>query len=143
MKHKFHNDICWGQLYCLKTSKHSSRKQFQPQFLFSSETSTVPKWLFPFAQAVCAKSAVSSFAAIWRPKSFTFSRGTAVGPELTCIVPDFPDVSVQIPLSCVPVNQDFSVTIKVHGTKKFYTCMSPATFSLSSFESFKIGVRGL
>ncbi|XP_058967975.2 uncharacterized protein [Pocillopora verrucosa] len=78
-----------------------------------SETSTVPRWLFPFAQAVCTKSGVSSFAAIWRPKSFTFSRGTAVGPEMTCIVPDFPDVSVQIPQSCVPVNQDFCVTIQV------------------------------
>ena len=55
-------------------------------------------------------------AAIWRPKSFIFSRGTAIGPELTCIVPDFPDVSVQIPQSCVPVDQDFCVTIKVRGT---------------------------
>ena len=84
-------------------------------FLYA-ETSTVPKWLFPFAQAVCTKSAVSSFAAVWRPKSFTFSRSTTVGPELTCIVPDFPDVSVQIPQSCVPVNQDFCVTIQVYET---------------------------
>ena len=45
-----------------------------------------------------------------------FWRGTAIGPELTCIVPDFPDVSVQIPQSCVPVDQDFCVTIKVRGT---------------------------
>ena len=132
-----------GQLYCLKTSKHSSRKQFQPQFLFSCRNFNSSQVAFPFAQAVCAKSAVSSFAAIWRPKSFTFSRGTAVGPELTCIVPEFPDVSVQIPQSCVPVNQDFCVTIKVHGTLKFYTCMSSARFSFSSFESCKIGVRGL
>ena len=75
-----------------------------------------PGGFSPFSQAVCTKSGVSSFAAIWRPKSFTFSRGTAVGPELTCIVPDFPDVSVQIPQSCVPVNQDFCVTIQVHET---------------------------
>ena len=81
-----------------------------------AETSTVPRWLLPFAQAVGTKSGVSSFAAIWRPKSFTFSRGTAVGPGMTCIVPDFPDVSVQIPQSCVPVNQDFCVTIQVHET---------------------------
>ena len=64
-----------------------------------------------------------------------------MGPELTCVVPDFPDVNVQIPQSCVPVNEDFCVTIKVYGTIKFYTCMSPATFSFSSFESYKIGVR--
>ena len=35
---------------------------------------------------------------------------------MTCIVPDFPDVSVQIPQSCVPVDKDFCVTIKVCGT---------------------------
>ena len=132
-----------GNFIVSKLQNTAEGSNFNHFFFFHAETSTVPKWLFPFAQAVCAKPAVSSFAAIWRPKSFTFSRGTAVGPELTCIVPDFPDVSVQIPQSCVPVNQDFSVTIKVHGTKKFFTCMSPATFSFSSFESYKIGVRGL
>ena len=62
---------------------------------------------------------------------------------MTCTVPDFPDVNVQIPQSCVPVYQDFFLTIKVHGTIKFYTCISPATFSFSSFESYEIGVRGL
>ena len=102
-------------------------------FYIHAETSTVPKWLFPFARAVCAKSAVSSFAAIWRPKSFTFSRGTAVGPELTCIVPDFPDVSVQIPQSCVPVNQDFSVTIKVYGTKKILYMHESCNFFIFQF----------
>ena len=132
-----------GNFIVSKLQNTAEGSNFNHFFYFHAETSTVPKWLFPFAQAVCAKSAVSSFAAIWRPKSFTFSRGTTVGPELTCIVPDFPDVSVQIPQSCVPFNQDFSVTIKVHGTKKFYTCMSPATFSFSSSESYKIGVRGL
>ena len=132
-----------GNFIVSKLQNTAEGNNFNHFFYFHAETSTVPKWLFPFAQVVCAKSAVSSFAAIWRPKSFTFSRGTAVGPELTCIVPDFPDVSVQIPQSCVPFNQDFRVTIKVHGTKKFYTCMSAATFSFSSFESYKIGVRGL
>ena len=132
-----------GNFIVSKLQNTAEGSNFNHFFYFHAETSTVPKWLFPFAQAVCAKPAVSSFAAIWRPKSFTFSRGTAVGPELTCIVPDFPDVSVQIPQSWVPFNQDFRVTIKVYGTKKFYTCMSPATFSFSSFESYKIGVRGL
>ena len=132
-----------GNFIVSKLQNTAEGSNFNHFFYFHAETSTVPKWLFPFAQAVCTKSAVSSFAAVWRPKSFTFSRGTAVGPELTCIVPDFPDVSVQIPQSCVPFNQDFRVTIKVYGTKKFYTCMSPATFSFSSFESYKIGVRGL
>ena len=132
-----------GNFIVSKLQNTAEGSNFNHFFYFHAETSTVPKWLFPFAQAVCTKSAVSSFAAIWRPKSFTFSRGTAVGPELTCIVPDFPDVSVQIPQSWVPFNQDFRVTIKVYGTKKFYTCMSPATFSFSSFESYKIGVRGL
>ena len=132
-----------GNFIVSKLQNTAEGSNFNHFFYFHAETSTVPKWLFPFAQAVCTKSAVSSFAAVWRPKSFTFSRGTAVGPELTCIVPDFPDVSVQIPQSWVPFNQDFRVTIKVYGTKKFYTCMSPATFSFSSFESYKIGVRGL
>ena len=131
------NFIVWRLQNTVEGSK------FNHYFYSHAETSTVPRWLFPFAQAVCSKSGVSSFAAIWRPKSFTFSRGTAGGPELTCIVPDLPDVSVQIPQSCVPVYQDFCVTIKVHGTIKLYTCMSPATFSFSSFESHRIGVRGL
>ena len=43
-------------------------------------------------------------------------------------MPDFPDVSVQIPQSCVPVNQDFCITIKVHGTMELYSYLSPATF---------------
>ena len=104
------NFIVWRLQNTVEGSK------FNHCFYSHAETSTVPRWLFPFAQAVCAKSGVSSFAAIWRPKSFIFSRGTAIGPELTCIVPDFPDVSVQIPQSCVPVDQDFCVTIKVCGT---------------------------
>ena len=117
-----------GNFIVWRLQNTAQGSNFNHNFYYHAETSSVPKWLFPFAQAVCAKPAVSSFAAIWRPKSFTFSRGTAVGPELTCVVPDFPDVSVQIPQSCVPVNEDFCVTIKVYGTIKFYTCINPFHF---------------
>ena len=124
------NFIIWRLQSTVKGSK------LNHYFYFHAETSTLPRWLFPCAQAVSKKSRVSSFAAIWRPKSFTFSRGTAVGQEFTCFVPDFPDVSVQIPQSCVPVNQDFCVTIKVHGTMELYSYLSPATFLIFQFHFF-------
>ena len=98
----------------MKSTMHF--KQFQPLFLFSYRNFNSSQVAFPFAQAVCTESRVSSFGAIWRPRSFIFTRGTTISPELTCIVPDFPDVSVQIPQSCVPVDQDFCVTIQVHET---------------------------
>ncbi|XP_078357696.1 p53-induced death domain-containing protein 1-like [Oculina patagonica] len=73
----------------------------------------VPDWLFPFAEAPCTITRHSSFAAIWRLKSFTFSRPTSMASGFTCNVPDFPDISVEIPTNFVPAGQDFCLTLKV------------------------------
>lgn len=37
-----------------------------------------------------------------------------MAPEFTCIVPDYPDVSVQIPWNSVPADDDFCLTLKVN-----------------------------
>ena len=34
-------------------------------------------------------------------------------PQFICVVPDFPDIRVEVPLGSVPVDQDFTLTIKV------------------------------
>ena len=73
-----------------------------------------PDWLFPFAEATCTITRHSSFAVIWRLKSYQFSRHTSVTPELTCVVPDYPNVSVTIPCNSVPTKEDFSLTMKVY-----------------------------
>lgn len=36
-----------------------------------------------------------------------------MAPQFTCVVPDFPDIHVEVPLSSVPVDEDFTLTIKV------------------------------
>ena len=36
-----------------------------------------------------------------------------MAPQFTCVVPDFQDIRVEVPLSSVPVDQDFTLTIKV------------------------------
>ena len=82
-------------------------------FIFlNAENPEVSHWP-QFVEATCTLEHCSSFAAIWRLKSFTFSRHTSVAPEFTCVVPDYPDISVEIPLHSVPVGQDFSLTLKV------------------------------
>ena len=45
--------------------------------------------------------------------SFTLARHSSVAPQFTCVVPDFPDIHVEVPLSSVPVGQAFTLTIKV------------------------------
>ncbi|XP_022798994.1 uncharacterized protein LOC111337037 [Stylophora pistillata] len=78
----------------------------------ASEKADVSDWP-QLVEATCTLSRCSSFAAIWRLKSFTFSRHTSVAPQFTCVVPDFPDIRVEVPLSSVPADQDFALTIKV------------------------------
>ena len=72
----------------------------------------VPDWMFPFAEAETATSC-SSFAAIWRLKSFTFHKLSPETSDFTCTVSEFPGVSLTIPHSSVPSSENFSVTIKV------------------------------
>ncbi|XP_066019524.1 uncharacterized protein [Pocillopora verrucosa] len=78
----------------------------------ASEKPEVSDWP-RLVEATCTLSKCSSFAAIWRLKSFTFTRCTSVAPQFTCIVPDFPDICVEVPLSSIPDDQDFTLTIKV------------------------------
>ena len=78
-----------------------------------ADKSTVPNWLFPFADAACSITSCSSFAAIWRLKSFIFRKPKTVTAEFTCTVPDYPDVSVSIPWNSVPAIEDFRLTLKV------------------------------
>ncbi|XP_022809156.1 uncharacterized protein LOC111346126 isoform X2 [Stylophora pistillata] len=66
-----------------------------------------------FVEASCLFAQCSTFAAIWRLKTFSFSRHTSVAHQLTCVVPDFPDVRVEVPLTSLPVDQDFTFTLKV------------------------------
>lgn len=70
--------------------------------------------LIPSAEATCTVTRHSSFAAVWRLKSFTFSKQYLLASEFTCVVPDYPDVSVQIPPNCVPSDDDFCLTLKVN-----------------------------
>ena len=71
----------------------------------------VPDWMFPFAEAETV-TACSSFAVIWRLKSFTFYK-LSPQTDFTCTVSEFPRVGVTIPHSSVPSSEHFSVTIKV------------------------------
>ena len=43
--------------------------------------STAPYWLFPFAKAACSITRYSSFAAIWRLKTFIFRKPKTVTAE--------------------------------------------------------------
>ncbi|XP_027046688.1 uncharacterized protein LOC113674409 [Pocillopora damicornis] len=78
----------------------------------ASEKPEVSDWP-QLVEATCTPSRFSSFAVVWRLKSFTFTSGTLVAPQFTCVVPDFPDIRVEVPLGSVPVDQDFTLTIKV------------------------------
>ena len=72
----------------------------------------VPDWMFPFAEAETV-TACSSFAVIWRLKSFTFYKLSPQVSDFTCTVTEFRGVSVTIPHSSVPSSENFSLTIKV------------------------------
>ncbi|XP_020602571.1 uncharacterized protein LOC110041603, partial [Orbicella faveolata] len=50
-------------------------------FWRTSAKSVVPNWHFPFAEAACSVTRYSSFAAIWRLKSFIFLKPKLVIPE--------------------------------------------------------------
>lgn len=72
----------------------------------------VPDWMFPFAEAETLTDC-SSFAVVWRLKSFTFYKLSPQASDFTCTVTEFPGVTVTIPHSSVPSSENFSVTIKV------------------------------
>lgn len=72
----------------------------------------MPDWMFPFAEAEITDC--SSFAVIWRLKSFTFYTSPSQATEFTCTVTEFPGLCVTIPRSSLPTSEDFSVTIRVN-----------------------------
>ena len=74
---------------------------------------TIPNWTCPSAKASCSKRWFSSFAAVWRLKSFVFPKPTSKTSEFICSLPDYPNVSVAIPWNSLPVDTDFSLTLKV------------------------------
>ena len=79
-----------------------------------------PEWMYPFAEAEISDiTDCSLFATIWRLRSFTFSKPSSGALEFNCTVTEFPGVSVTVPESCVPVNEDFSLTVKVFDLLKF------------------------
>ena len=67
----------------------------------------------PSAKASCSKRWFSSFAAVWRLKSFVFPKPTSKTSEFICSLPDYPNVSVAIPWNSLPADTDFSLTLKV------------------------------
>ena len=67
----------------------------------------------PSAEASCSKRWFSSFAAVWRLKSFVFPKPTSKTSEFICSLPDYPNVSVAIPWNSLPADTDFSLTLKV------------------------------
>ena len=70
-----------------------------------------PDWLFPFAEAEI--TSFSSFAVVWRLKSFTFKNPSTLSSSFPCILSDHPGVSVTFPESSLPTGQTFALTVKV------------------------------
>ena len=70
-----------------------------------------PDWLFPFAEAEI--TSFSSFAVVWRLKSFTFKNPSTLSSSFPCILSDHPGVSVTFPVSSLPTGQTFALTVKV------------------------------
>ncbi len=66
----------------------------------------------PFAEAKV--KCCSAFAVICRLKSYTYSTPADDDRDFTCIVHEFPDVSVSIPASVVHENKEFQLTLKVY-----------------------------
>ena len=70
-----------------------------------------PDWLFPFAEAEI--TSFSSFAVVWRLKSFMFKNPSTLSSSFPCIPSDHPGVSVTFPESSLPTGQTFALTVKV------------------------------
>ena len=68
-----------------------------------------PDWLFPFAEAEI--TSFSSFAVVWRLKSYTFKNPWTLSSSF--LLSDHPGVSVSFPESSFPTGQTFALTIKV------------------------------
>ena len=70
-----------------------------------------PDWLFPFAEAEI--TSFSSFAVVWRLKSFTFKNPSTLSSSFPCILSDHPGVSVTFPESSLPTGKTLTLTVKV------------------------------
>ncbi|KAL9978768.1 hypothetical protein ACROYT_G016323 [Oculina patagonica] len=64
----------------------------------------------PFAEAEV--TCCSTFAVICRLKSHTYSANALDNRDFTCIVQEYPNVSVTIPASAVHAHQEFQLTLK-------------------------------
>ncbi|PFX16329.1 hypothetical protein AWC38_SpisGene19409 [Stylophora pistillata] len=73
----------------------------------------ISKWTCPYAEATSTITRFSSFAVIWRLKSFTFPKPNSMTPEFICSVPDYPNVSIVIPWNSLPESTDFCLTLKI------------------------------
>ncbi|XP_022808287.1 uncharacterized protein LOC111345278 isoform X1 [Stylophora pistillata] len=73
----------------------------------------ISKWKCPYAEASSTITRFSSFAVIWRLKSFRFPKPNSMTPEFICSVPDYPNVSIVIPWNSVPYSPDFCLTLKI------------------------------
>nr|XP_058941441.1 uncharacterized protein LOC131769742 [Pocillopora verrucosa] len=77
-----------------------------------SSVEEFPDWLFPFAEAEITR--FSSFAVVWRLKSFTFKSPSTLSSSFPCILSDHPGVSVTLPVSSLPTGKTFALTVKLH-----------------------------
>ena len=76
-----------------------------------SSVEEFPDWLFPFAETEITR--FSSFAVVWRLKSFTFENPSTLSSSFPCILSDHPRVSVTFPESSLPTGKTFALTVKV------------------------------
>ena len=67
----------------------------------------------PYVKAICPGICFTSFAAVWRLKSFVFLKTKNLSPAFICTVPDYRNVCISVPWNSVPDNADFSLTLKV------------------------------
>ena len=91
----------------------------------------------PYAEATCSGISFTSFAAIWRLKSFVFRKTKNLSSEFTCTVPDYPNVCVSIPWNSVPDNADFSLTLKVPKISVYFKQVKPWPLKRNS-ENIKV-----
>lgn len=76
-----------------------------------SSVEEFPDWLFPFAESEI--TSFSSFAVVWRLKSFTFQNPSTLSSSFDCILSDYPGVSVTLPVSSLPSEKTFALSVKV------------------------------
>ena len=89
------------------------------------------------AEATCSGISFTSFAAIWRLKSFVFRKTKNLSSKFICTVPDYPNVCVSIPWNSVPDNADFSLTLKVPKISVYFKQVKPWPLKRNS-ENIKV-----